>query len=69
MLFEKKMDPRCAYCRNGAPAENGDVICRKKGIVSPAFSCRAFRYDPLRRVPPRPAAPDFSGLRAEDFKL
>lgn len=44
-------------------------MCVKKGVVSAAAHCRAFRYDPLKRVPPRPNAPDFSRLRDEDFVL
>ena len=31
--------------------------------------CRAFRYDPLKRVPPRPAALNTKGLKDEDFSL
>ena len=44
-------------------------MCLKKGVMSAADHCRAFRYDPLKRVPPRPNAPDFSRLREEDFVL
>ena len=45
------------------------VMCLKRGIMSAAGSCRAFRYDPLTRVPPKPLHPDFSKLRDEDFVL
>ena len=44
-------------------------MCLKKGVMPAASHCRAFRYDPLKRVPPRPNAPDFSRLRDEDFVL
>ncbi len=69
MLFQKKIDPRCAYCRRGAPLADGTVMCPKKGIVSAAGSCGAFRYDPMKRVPPKPVRPDFSRLEGEDFSL
>ncbi len=69
MLFEKKIDPRCAYCQKCAPLDAERVMCIKKGVVSAGGHCRAFRYDPLKRVPPRPAAPDFSRLKDEDFTL
>lgn len=69
MLFEKKIDPRCAYCARGTDLADGQVICLKRGVVSAGYSCRSFRYDPLKRVPPKPAAPDFSKLKAEDFTL
>lgn len=69
MLFEKDMEPRCAYCKRGAPLDEDQVMCVKKGIVSPAGSCRKFKYDPLKRVPPKPLTVDFSHLKEEDFVL
>ena len=69
MLFEKKMDPRCAYCQRCAPLDEESVMCIKRGVVPAGFHCRAFKYAPLKRVPPRPAAPDFSRLKDEDFVL
>ena len=69
MLFEKKMDPRCAYCQRCAPLDEESVMCIKRGVVPAGFHCRAFKYDPLKWVPPRPAAPDFSRLKDEDFVL
>ena len=45
------------------------VLCAKKGVVSRTGSCRAFRYDPLKRVPPPPRPLDLSGLKDEDFTL
>ncbi len=64
MLFEEKIDPRCAYCARGIPLEDGQVACPKRGIVSPGGSCGGFRYDPLKRVPPPPAAPKSGGFTA-----
>lgn len=69
MLFEKDIEPRCAYCKRGAPLGPERVMCLKKGIVSAAGACRRFRYDPLKRQPPRPASADFSKLKDEDFVL
>ena len=69
MLFQKDIEPRCAYCQRGTQLEEDKILCVKKGVVSAAAHCRAFRYDPLKRVPPRPNAPDFSRLRDEDFVL
>ena len=45
------------------------MICLKKGVVPGGYSCRAFRYDPLKRVPPKPAVLELSRLAPEDFKL
>lgn len=69
MLFQKKIEPRCTYCTKGAPLEDGQILCAKKGVVSPAGSCSGFRYDPLKRIPPRPAVLDTSRLKDEDFRL
>lgn len=69
MLFSKRIEPRCAYCRRGAPLEDGQVICMKKGIVAAEGQCWLFQYDPLKRVPPKPAVLDLSRFREEDFSL
>lgn len=69
MLFKKDIEPRCAYCKRGAVLDEDRVMCMKKGIVSPTGSCRKFKYDPLKRVPPKPAVADFSHLKEEDFAL
>ena len=69
MLFEKDMEPRCAYCQRGTPLDGETVMCPKRGVVSAAGSCRSFRYDPLKRVPPKPLSVDFSHLKEEDFVL
>lgn len=69
MLFEKKMEPRCAYCKRGAQLDERTVLCTRKGVVPMGGHCWAFQYDPLRRTPPKPIAPDFSRLKEEDFAL
>ena len=69
MLFRKDIEPRCAYCKFAKNAEPGTVICRKKGIRPESEACRRFRYDPLRRVPPRPTLPDFSKYDDRDYSL
>lgn len=69
MLFVKDIEPRCAYCEWGSSLNEEQVACLKKGIVSAAGSCRKFRYDPLRRVPPKPLRADFSKWKDEDFVL
>lgn len=69
MLFRKNIDPHCGYCRFSAPAEPDTVICRKKGIRDACDHCRRFRYDPLRRVPPKPKLVDFTKYDKEDYSL
>lgn len=69
MLFRKNIEPRCAYCTYAAPAEEGTVICRKKGIRMETDKCRKFKYDPLKRVPPRPVNLDFTKYDERDYSL
>ena len=69
MLFQKKIDPRCAYCAKGAPLEEGRILCAKKGVVDPGNHCPSFKYDPLKRVPPKPVTLDTSKLDDDDFRL
>ena len=69
MLFQKDIEPRCAYCQRGTQLEEDKILCVKKGVVAPGGSCPRFRYAPLKRVPPPPVLPDFSKLKDEDFTL
>ena len=68
-LFQKKIEPRCAYCARGRALGEDQVVCPKKGVMSQGSSCRRFTYDPMKRVPPRPVKADFSGLTDDDFSL
>ena len=68
-LFRKNMEKRCAYCAYGSRISDTQVACQRKGIVGAAGHCLHFSYDPLRRVPPRPAALKTERYSEEDFKL
>ena len=67
MKFRKRIDPRCAYCIHGSTISETQVACVKRGIVPAEHHCAAFRYDPLKRVPPRPVK--LAEKKAEDFTL
>ena len=69
MLFRKKIERSCLYCRYGTPMNEDMMLCAKKGIVQPCDNCRKFRYDPFKRVPPKPKALDFSKYEEDDFSL
>lgn len=50
----------CKYCEHAEALTDQDaMLCEKMGIVSAAYRCRRFRYDPLKRDPgtPRRTAP------------
>lgn len=67
-LFGKKIEPACLYCRFGRINGEGDrVFCSKKGIVDAIGSCRAFDYDPIKRVPKKVKLS--SDLSEKDFEI
>lgn len=68
-LFQRKIEPRCAYCIHSRPLSPEQIVCPKKGVMDAGSHCAAFKYDPLRRTPPRPAKADFSKLTEKDFAL
>ena len=70
MLFSKKIEPKCEYCRKSSVmADNESVACIKHGIMSPEDKCRSFRYDPLKRIPEAPRSFSVSDFSEKDFSL
>lgn len=48
----------CVYCEFACPVYDEDaMLCKKKGIVSKAYTCKKFSYDPLKHKPARMAPP------------
>lgn len=68
-LFQKKIEPRCVYCAHGRALGEDQVVCPKKGVMSAGSHCRSFKYDPLKRVPPRPARLLGPNIPDEEFDL
>ena len=68
-LFNKNdVTPSCSYCTYGRLSPNAEsILCIKKGVVEVDFSCRKFKYDPLKRQPRRPKPID--KFDKEDFSL
>lgn len=64
----EKCERICAYCEKAVPVFDKDsVLCEKNGIVSKAYSCKRFSYDPLKRVPPKiQAAPTLEFIDIDD---
>lgn len=69
MLFRKRTPKSCSYCQHGTKLDGEQVLCIKKGVVPIPGKCRKFRYDPCKRIPPKPKAPDFSRFDDTDFSL
>lgn len=68
MLFRRDIEPSCAYC-DYAERVGAELVCDKRGSVTASDSCKAFRYDPLKRIPPRPATLRTNKFKASDFSL
>ena len=69
MLFRRDIEPRCLYCARGTVISDREVICRRKGVVAAEFHCGRFKYDPFKRVPPRPVKLETSKLSEKDFRI
>ena len=69
MLFRKKIERSCAYCRFGAALDGDAVLCAKKGMRRLPDKCWKFRYDPIKRTPVKPKPVDFEKYNKEDFSL
>ena len=69
MLFRKRIPRSCQYWMYSAGLDKERLLCTKRGIVSIDHQCRKFRYDPFKRVPPKPRALDFSKYDKDDFSL
>ncbi len=69
MLFRRKIEKSCSYCVHSAKLDGESCLCAKKGVVDAASHCRKFKYEPLKRVPVRRKAKDFSEYDTADFSL
>jgi len=69
MLFRRKIPKSCAYCARGTAITDGKILCVKKGVVSDTGKCFQFSYDPCKRIPPKPKAPEFSKFDDVDYSL
>ena len=69
MLFDRNIEPSCAYCQYGTDMGRNEIICVKNGIMADFGSCGAFRYDPTKRVPEVKPGLDASEWSEEDFSL
>ncbi len=69
MLFRKDQPHCCSCCAHSTKLNEDQMLCTKRGPVSTQHSCRKFTYDPLKRIPVKKKAPDFSSYDEEDFSL
>ena len=54
LLDEYDIAKKCAFCEFASQTlDEEKMICKKKGVVHAYYSCRAFRYDLMKRIPKR----------------
>ena len=69
MLFRKKIERACRYCRFGTRLDEEQILCSKKGMRTADGKCRKFQYDPCKRIPVKAKALDFRKYDEDDFSL
>ena len=69
MLFRKRIEKNCSYCRYGTALEDSLILCTKCGVVKAESKCRKFDYDPIKRIPGKPKALDFEKYNDVDYSL
>ena len=67
-IFAPSESRTCNSCQHGRNSNVGDkILCLHMGITDPYFSCKKYKYNPLKRVPFRaPLLPTFD---KDEFKL
>ncbi len=69
MLFRKKMPKNCFYCLHATIVSDSEINCPKRGTSAGEKPCFRYKYDPCKRIPPRPKALDFNAYDKDDFSL
>lgn len=69
MLFDRRIESNCSYCRFGEDAGSGRIVCARYGFVDAGDSCRKFKYDPIKRVPETYRGRNEHSYSPEDFTL
>ena len=70
MLFNRNIEPCCAYCRFSIDIGSDEVACVKQGVMSVSGFCKLFSYEPTKRIPE--SGPRIIGnthLTEDDFSL
>lgn len=69
-LFRKKVDRACRFCSHAILSSDSHVTCtKKKKLMAADAKCIRFQYDPLKRIPSKAKALDFSKYEEFDYSL
>lgn len=67
-FYNKTISPACKYCvHSNILAYSDDTICKYKGVTESDFSCKNYKYDPLKRIPNLPKSQN--NYSKSDFEL
>ena len=67
-MFDKTIIKKCGHCLFGTDlGDDGEIICKKRGIVNKNDLCRKYKYDPLKREPQKQIISD--NYSPDDFKI
>lgn len=67
-LFGNNIEPSCSYCEFGTfTKDRSAILCSRRGVVTPEYSCRKFTYDPISRIPMQ--QPTLAKFDPSDFEL
>lgn len=68
IFLKKDAAPSCGYCKYGQVCRGTDtVVCLKRGLSTTDEHCRAFKYDPIKRIPKK--RPTIESFSKDDFEL
>ena len=69
-MFNKNIEPDCAYCKNGYLLNNEEhCICKKFGFIVRKQDCKSFAYNPLNRIPKKHITVHSSEYNEFDFSI
>lgn len=67
-LLNENIYPSCEYCRYGNKfIKQKTILCIKFGVVDSFYSCKKFKYDPLKRIPK--ARKELNSFDENDFLI
>ena len=69
MLFRKKVESACVYCRYSTVLDEENAVCKKHGVVDLWGKCGSFKYDPLKREPENAVSGVSADFDESDFEI
>ena len=68
-MFNRNIEPSCAYCIHSTDLGYNEYMCTKRGIMSAEGSCGKYVYEPTKRIPFKQPVLVETGYTEADFEL